>query len=116
MYYPKGSTNSIIQALPGWSIAHYDEGTEGVFLQPVIAWFLVSRVAEYSERLAGETTFEKLVSVEVYPITSDGVEEDFSGLRLPDGTFDMPNVRAGMTEADYLEELKGKRLNASRSG
>jgi hypothetical protein len=116
MYYPTGSSHSIIPAAPDWALASFDTGTEGLIFQPVIAWFLVTRVGEYSARATHEPKVEKLVSVEVYPITADGLEDEFSGLRQPDGTFDMPNLRTGMSEAEYLEELKIKVSNPGGGG
>ena len=65
MYYPTGSSHSIIPAAPDWALASFDTGTEGLIFQPVIAWFLVTRVGEYSARATHEPKVEKLVSVEV---------------------------------------------------
>ena len=113
MFYPDGSANQIVASEANWAVAHFDSGASELLLMPVIAWFLVTRVGDYSPGVKPDHSVEKLVSVEVYPITVDGVEESPSAIRSPDGLFTIPNQRCNMTHQDCLEELK---LNAGGGG
>jgi hypothetical protein len=106
MYYPSGSTNSIIPAAPDWAVAQLDSATDGLFLTSVIAWLLVTRVGDYAPGVKPDHAVEKLVTVDVYPITVEGVEDDVVALKAPDGTFSVPNIRGGMNSEQCLAELK----------
>jgi hypothetical protein len=108
MYYPPGSTNSIIPAGPDWAVAQLDSGTDGLFLTPVIAWFLVAHVGDYMPGVKAEPALEKSVGVDVYPITVEGVEDEVTALKAPDGTFSIPNIRGGMNSEQCVAELKTK--------
>ena len=83
-------------------------GVDGLFLTPVIAWFLVTYVGEYSPRVKPEHSPEKSVGFDVYPITVHGIEEEITALKEPGGAFSILNIRGGMSEADLLSELKSK--------
>lgn len=108
MYYPKGAVNSVIPAAEGWAVASLDRGIDGLFLTPVIAWFLVTHVGEYLPGVKPEHSPEKSVGFDIYPITVHGIEEEITALKEPGGAFSIPNIRGGMSEADCLAELKSK--------
>jgi hypothetical protein len=108
MYYPTGSTHSIVPAAPGWSVAWGDDAGGPLFYEPVLAWFLVTHVGKYALGVKADPNAERSVGVEAYPITLDGVAENAPGFKLPDGTFAIPQQRIGMTEAEYLAEIKPK--------
>jgi hypothetical protein len=84
-------------------VAHFDSGASDLILMPVLAWFLVTRVGPY---VKGGVTQERAVSVDVYPITVDGVEENPAAIRSPDGLFTIPDQRCNMTAQECLAELK----------
>lgn len=106
MFYPKGSANQIVASEANWATAQLDTGTNELLLMPVIAWFLVTRVGDYSPGVKPDHSVEKLVSVEVYPITVDGIEDNPVAIRSPDGLFTIPNNRCNMTAQECLAELK----------
>jgi hypothetical protein len=106
MFYPKGSANQIVASEANWATAQLDTGTSELLLMPVIAWFLVTRVGDYSPGVKPDHSVEKLVSVEVYPITVDGIEDNPVALKSPSGLFTIPNNRCNMTAQECLAELK----------
>ena len=106
MFYPTGSANSVVAAQPGWWVAWPGEGTDPLFYEAVIAWFLVIHVGDYTDREKFDPRIERSVGVDVYPITADGVVDNPPGLKGPDGTFSIAEKRVGMTEAEYVVEVK----------
>jgi hypothetical protein len=115
MYYPTGSTHSIVPAAPGWYVAWpwLDNGTKGVTLDVVIAWMIVHGMTAY-DRSAQVPGDEKCCHVNCYPITADGVvESDQPALKDPDGQFIRPEQRSFANEAEFLESWNPEPLKKS---
>jgi hypothetical protein len=106
MFYPTGSVHSVVPAHLGWSVAWPDDAAGRVFYEPVIAWFLVTRVEPFAHGVKKDPAFERSIGVEAYAITVDGLVESAPGFRAPDGAFSIAQQRIGMSEAEYVTELK----------
>jgi hypothetical protein len=121
MYYPTGSTHSIIPAAPNWYVAWpwLGDGTSGVTLDPIIAWLLVHSVTDYDRRVRDQFREEKLCHVDCYPVTADGVVSDIgenSALKDPSGQFIQPDECIHENETKFLAEWERKAKTAKKIG
>jgi hypothetical protein len=107
MYYPKGSERVVISAQPNWFVAWpWTEGTEtGITLDPIVGWLMIHSVGEYDRRVQAGAD-DKVLHLNCYPITSDGITENYSAIKSPDGQFQIPGVKLCANEADFLAEWK----------
>lgn len=107
MFFPRGSTVTIVPAPPGWFVAwpwKDDAGVEGITLDPVIAWAIIFNVEDYHPSVRAEEN-EKVVHVNPYPIVSDGVQDigENCALKSPDGRFNIPHDSMHEDEASFLK-------------
>ena len=90
MYYPDNSERTVIKADPGWFVAYpwREDGKQGVFLKPVVAWLIVHGASAYHHSVKAVPN-DKHVHAHPYPIATDGVQDDdnYSCIKRPDGRF-----------------------------